>query len=96
MVEDVAEYIEPNGRHVSWKAAISETCKGIEDGLLKHHKKWGSSIFRPVSIISAASAEDMLRMRIDDRIRKLSKENTELEERELLDDLIGYLVNLRA
>ena len=38
----------------------------------------------------------MLRMRIDDRIRKLSKENTELEERELLDDLIGYLVNLRA
>jgi len=96
MVEDISEYIEPDNPHISWKAAISKTCKGIEVGLLKHNVKYGSSIFRPVSILSAASAEDMLRMRIDDRIRKLPLAKTEEEERELLDDLLGYLVNLRA
>ena len=96
MVEDISEYIEPDNPHISWKAAISNTCKSIELGLLKHNDKWGSSIFRPVSILSAASAEDMLRMRIDDRIRKLSSLKSDEDERELIDDLIGYLVNLRA
>jgi len=82
--------------HISWKMAIETTLESIRTGMLRHHAKWGSSIFQPVTILSSVSAEDAIRLRIDDRLRKLSQCRSEDEERELIDDLIGYLINLRA
>ena len=103
MVEDVAQYIEPNKTaHISWKMAIESSCANIQSGLLKHHEKYGTAIFRPVTVLSNANAEQSIRMRIDDRIRKLQNLDRTFsiksahEERELIDDLIGYLVNFRA
>lgn len=96
MAEDMSQPYNEATLHVSWRGAITKQCDEIKDGLLKHHEKWGTSIFRPVTILSAVSAEDALRIRIDDRIKKLQKAETKDQERELVDDLIGYLVNFRA
>ena len=88
---------DPQNQHIGWAHAIREQCDLIRDGLLIHNEKYGSSIFRPVTILSSVNAEDALRMRIDDRIRKLScSKITPQQERELIDDLIGYLINFRA
>ncbi len=96
--EDTASdpYGDSTKQHVSWSEAIREQCSLIQTGLLRHNDKYGSSIFRPVTILSSIGAEDALRMRIDDRIRKLGNAVTPEEERELVDDLIGYLINFRA
>lgn len=96
--EDIATdpYGDSNRQHKSWSEAIREQCSLIQTGLLRYNDKYGSSIFRPVTILSNGNAEQSLRMWIDDRIRKLSNANTPEEERELIDDLIGYLVNFRA
>jgi hypothetical protein len=103
MVEDMGEYIEPTlHQHISWKMAIESSCANIQAGLLKHHEKYGTAIFRPVTVLSNSNAEQSIRMRIDDRIRKLQNLErrfcleTKHEERELIDDLIGYLINFRA
>jgi len=88
--------------HISWKDAITRTCNDVHSGLLKHHEKYGTAIFRPVTILSSASAEQTIRIKIDDRIRKLQNLDRTFSlksaetERELIDDLIGYLVNFRA
>jgi hypothetical protein len=97
--EDVSRdpLADPRNQHLSWTHSIRKQCELIRDGLLIHNEKYGSSIFRPVTILSSISAEDALRLRIDDRIRKLSCKNiSRQQERELVDDLIGYLINFRA
>jgi len=95
-MEDMSEPSNNVARNTSWKLAIENTLSSIRDGMLRHHQKWGSSIFQPVTILSSIGAEDAIRLRIDDRLRKLTKCRSESEERELIDDLIGYLINLRA
>lgn len=95
-MEDMSEPYNNQSNHTSWKVAIESTLASIRAGMLRHHEKWGSSIFQPVTILSSVGAEDAIRLRIDDRLRKLQKCRSEAEERELIDDLIGYLINLRA
>jgi len=92
----VDTHAESRVQHISWSEAIREQCSLIQTGLLRYNEKYGSSIFRPVTVLSSVSAEQALRMRIDDRIRKLGNAVTPEEERELVDDLIGYLINFRA
>ena len=95
--EDMADpFANEVNQHISWSYTIRQQCEIIRDGLIKHNDKYGSSIFRPHTILSSSSTEDALRMRIDDRIRKLSKCTSKAQERELVDDLIGFLINFRA
>ena len=103
MVEDIVTNMESDRTaHISWKEAIEKSCANIQAGLLKHHEKYGTAIFRPVTVLSNGNAEQSIRMRIDDRIRKLQNLDRRFcleiknEERELIDDLIGYLINFRA
>ena len=95
--EDMPDpFADETNQTISWSYAIRQQCEMVRDGLLKHNDKYGSSIFRPHTILSSSTTEEALRMRIDDRIRKLSKCTNKEQEKELVDDLIGFLINFRA
>jgi len=84
----------------TWPIAVKETIQFISDMLLKKHAQYGSSIFRPMTILSQSSTEEQIRMRIDDRIHKLTKLSMpELEGehgRRIIYDLTGFLINYCA
>tara|TARA_Y100000015_G_C2373232_1_gene81158 strand:+ start:298 stop:636 length:339 start_codon:yes stop_codon:yes gene_type:complete len=94
---DVSEpKLEDESNHITWKQAITDTCANIANGLLNKQKEFGTAIFRPVTILSHASASQALEIRIDQTIAKIQTCNDDKERARLIDNLIGYLVNYRA
>jgi hypothetical protein len=65
----------------------------IRDVLLTKNKAYGNSALDPVRIFSKASTTEQLKVRIDDKLSRLSRGSDEGEDVVL--DLIGYLFLLR-
>lgn len=74
--------------------AISEECDGIKRMLLAKNQAYGNSALDPVRIFSKASALEQIRVRIDDKLSRLSRGNEAGED--VVSDLLGYLVLLRV
>jgi hypothetical protein len=57
---------------------------------------YGNSVFNPINIFSDLSPEKGLRVRIDDKLKRIMNDvqNDQFQEDTLL-DLIGYLILLR-
>lgn len=97
MPEDQSEYIPPETSSSEWYRQISSTLDEYVFHILHQHTKFGNALFRPPSIFSGATVEAAMRTKIDEVIRKIGqhKDNCD-KERELIDTLIGYLINFRA
>lgn len=78
---------------------IIETCDQIKQLLLDKTSDYGNSFSDPLNIFSSASAEERVRSRIDDKLKRLQQiqEKREMNFNEdTLDDLIGYLILLKV
>lgn len=73
---------------------IAEECRAIEAMLLAKNAAYGDSAVNPVRIFSHADPEEQIRVRIDDKLSRLSRGAAAGEDTEL--DLIGYLILLRV
>lgn len=79
---------------------IADECDAVKALLVKKNREYGNSAFEPLPVFSDLSAIDKLRVRIDDKlkrimtVRRLKAGPEVLEDTEL--DLIGYLVLLRV
>jgi hypothetical protein len=66
----------------------------IEQMLLAKNAAYGNSALDPVRIFSKSSPEEQIRVRIDDKLKRLQNQMPgDAEDTEL--DLIGYLILLR-
>ena len=77
---------------------IIQVCDQIKQLLLDKTSDYGSSFSDPLSIFSSASAEERVRSRIDDKLKRLQQiqEKREMNfSEDTLDDLIGYLILLK-
>lgn len=74
--------------------AIGRRCDAIKDLLIAKNRAYGNSATDPVRIFSRASADEQLRVRIDDKLSRLAKGQADAFGEDVVLDLIGYLVLL--
>jgi len=74
---------------------ITEEFNKIRDLVLQKNKEYGSAAFSPVRIFSSADNIEQIKVRIDDKLSRLSNKGPKLIIEDTLSDLIGYLVLLK-
>lgn len=67
----------------------------ISDLLIDKNKKYGNSALNPVRVFSSSDTEEQIKVRIDDKLSRI-KSSQYNEDEDVIDDLIGYLVLLKA
>ncbi len=66
----------------------------ISDMLNEKNRKYGNSALEPKRIFSKASSIEQIKVRLDDKLSRLTAEQAD-EDEDVLMDLFGYLVLLR-
>jgi hypothetical protein len=74
--------------------AIADVCDQIKDMLIEKNKSYGDSALDPVRIFSKADTVEQIKVRIDDKLSRVSR-GTEFYGDNDVDDLIGYLILLK-
>lgn len=77
-------------------ARIAAECDALKAMLLAKNAAYGDSVTDPVRVFSGSSPGEQIRVRIDDKISRLSRGHAMADEsmRDTVRDLIGYLVLL--
>ena len=73
---------------------ITKQIFDVYEILLEKNRKYGNSALEPVRTFSKASASEQIKVRLDDKISRLSSGQDD-EDEDVTLDLIGYLVLLR-
>lgn len=73
---------------------IAQECDALKAMLLDKNALYGNSALDPLRVFSRASADEQIRVRIDDKLSRLSR-GAGVETEDIEADLIGYLVLLR-
>jgi hypothetical protein len=71
---------------------ITKTCDEIAEMLLSKNEAYGNSALDPVRIFSKVGCVEQLKVRIDDKLSRLSRGSNAGED--VIRDLAGYLVLL--
>jgi hypothetical protein len=66
----------------------------VSDMLNEKNRKYGNSALEPKRIFSKASSIEQIKVRLDDKLSRLTAEQVD-EDEDVLMDLLGYLVLLR-
>lgn len=74
---------------------INEVCDSVRDLLLEKNRKYGDSALNPSRIFSKSNAVEQIKVRIDDKLSRISTSGTSGVDEDTLQDLIGYLVLLK-
>lgn len=77
---------------------IRAVCQEIADMLVSKQKSYGNSALDPVRIFSRADAVEQIKVRIDDKLSRLSRGHDMPDEsrRDTIRDLAGYLILLQV
>ena len=78
---------------MDWKSKIKITCDDMAEFLIRKNESYGNSAFEPVGIFSQGSAEENLKVRIDDKLNRLIQ-GKEYAGDDTVKDLCGYLILL--
>lgn len=70
---------------------VSMAVSGIANMLELKNASYGNSALDPIRVFSKASAEEQLKVRIDDKLSRIQRGGDDLGE-DTIDDLIGYLL----
>jgi len=68
----------------------------VADMLDEKNKAYGDSALNPVRIFSKADAVQAIKVRIDDKLSRISKQGITEDSEDTLLDLIGYLALLKV
>lgn len=76
---------------------IAAQCDAIKELLLQKNAAYGDSAMSPMRVFSRADSVEQIKVRIDDKISRLSRGHAIPDEtlEATVDDLIGYLVLLK-
>jgi hypothetical protein len=74
---------------------IRDTIKEIEELLIRKNDQYGDSVMEPIGIFAKGNSQDLIRVRIDDKLSRLVRGNDSIEsDEDIVQDLIGYLILL--
>jgi len=72
---------------------IKEITKNLGDFLIEKNKRYGDSALNPLNIFSKLSAEFGIRVRLDDKLKRIQNNKDDLRKNDVV-DIMGYLVLL--
>ena len=75
---------------------IKKYCKEIQELLLEKNLKYGDSATNPIRIFSQADPVEQIKVRLDDKLSRISRGDPNLEDEDVISDLIGYLILLKV
>jgi len=78
---------------VSTEQLIREECQRLSDMLVAKNRAYGDSALDPVGIFARGSAEELIRVRLDDKINRI-RNNPEAFGEDPIRDMAGYLILL--
>jgi hypothetical protein len=81
--------------NISTQHTIADVCDNIKNMLIEKNKSYGDSALDPIRIFSKASSDEQIKIRIDDKLSRISR-GSEFYGDNDLDDLIGYLILLKV
>jgi hypothetical protein len=88
-----------NHNREAFERAVREECAAIADLLIEKNRRYGASVFYPLSVFSRAGWEEAIRVRLDDKLARLARsgEAVSMEDGEdTIADVIGYLLLWRV
>lgn len=77
--------------HEKFCNAVDQVLKDFGEMLKAKNKKYGNSALHPIRVFSKADAKEQIKVRLDDKISRLVRGNTE-EDEDVYLDLTGYLI----
>lgn len=67
----------------------------ITEMLIEKNQKYGNSALEPLGVFSNLDAEEGLKIRIDDKLKRIKNGSLDKDDEDVVNDLIGYLVLLK-
>jgi len=74
---------------------IGKICDEIREMLLSKNRKYGNSAADPMRVFSKSNRTEQIRVRIDDKLSRIQSSQVD-EDEDVINDLIGYLILLKA
>jgi len=79
---------------MSTKNRIKQKCKELEELLLHKNERYGNSALEPLNVFSSANAVTGIKVRIDDKLKRIKNAGLVDATEDTLQDLAGYLILL--
>ena len=76
------------------KDKIKQKCKQIETLLLEKNNSYGDSALIPANVFSRLSSVEAIKIRIDDKLKRIENKGIYDETEDTVMDLAGYLILL--
>ena len=76
------------------RSKIKSKCKKLENLLLQKNAKYGDSALKPLNVFSEAGAVAGIKVRIDDKLKRIKNAGLVDATEDTLQDLAGYLILL--
>ena len=76
------------------KDKIKLKCQEIEDLLIQKNDAYGDSALNPVGIFSSLKASEAIRIRLDDKLKRIANVGLNDETEDTLMDCAGYMILL--
>lgn len=74
---------------------VYQVLSEITEMLIAKNQKYGNSAIEPLGIFSDLSPEEGLKVRIDDKLKRIKNGSLDNDDEDVINDLIGYLVLLK-
>jgi hypothetical protein len=74
---------------------VYQVLSEITEMLIAKNQKYGNSAIEPLGIFSELTPEEGLKVRIDDKLKRIKNGSLDKDDEDVINDLIGYLVLLK-
>ena len=74
---------------------VYQVLSEITEMLIAKNQKYGNSAIEPLGIFSDLSPEEGLKVRIDDKLKRIKNGSLDKDDEDVINDVIGYLVLLK-
>jgi hypothetical protein len=74
---------------------VYQVLSEITEMLIAKNQKYGNSAIEPLGIFSDLSPQEGLKVRIDDKLKRIKNGSLKNDDEDVINDLIGYLVILK-
>jgi len=71
---------------------ISDICDNLKEFLIEKNRRYGNSALEPMKIFGDFDAEDLLKIRLTDKIMRIK--NSEIDRKNDYIDMLGYIILL--
>ena len=76
------------------RSKIKSKCKNLENLLLQKNARYGDSALQPLNVFSEAVAVAGIKVRIDDKLKRIMNASIIDDTEDTIQDLAGYLILL--